>query len=681
MTRSSIEEHLSYTKFHRVNNIEYMKNKFYYSIFFLEKTFLSALFLFFVTKCFSQDLDSENIFHLDKIPQEGVLLDKGWKFHVGDNFEWAKPGFDDKLWTSVNPTLDIHDSLPQIPKSGQICWFRLHLSVDSSLHSQLVMMIQQVGASEMYLNGKLIHSFGVLNRDPHKVKAFSPLNKPVSFPLSNDSEQVLAVRYALQPNVFYNIYWATEDRSRGFHVTLNTIESAINQYQQAHIYDDDDNILKIGIFLILFILYIAFYLFHRSQKVNLLFSLYAFIYVIVWSLFIYVNNLNNVEYWFIINNSILVLQVAANSIMLTAIYGLLNQQRKWIFHAILILGIASIPISIYIYSWGWMIFASVLGTLNNLDITRIAFKSIIGNKRGAWIIAAGGTAYLLFRLIFSIRLFVFSTLSLEFLTFAICSIPIAVSIYLGYDFALTYRNLQRQLMQVRTLEKEKLQQQKKEAEFEKRIADLSLSALRSQINPHFIFNCLNSIKLYATQNDINAASDYLTKFSRLIRLVLENSKNEKITFSSELEVLRLYMEMEAMRFKEKLKYNIVVEENVDADYIEIPPLLLQPYVENAIWHGLMHKEQGGNIDIKAAIRNDSLLIVTIKDDGIGRAKATELKSKTATLHKSFGMKITSERMELINLKYKTVNSVTIDDLKDETGEPAGTLVTIQIQIE
>jgi len=264
--------------------------------------------------------------------------------------------------------------------------------------------------------------------------------------------------------------------------------------------------------------------------------------------------------------------------------------------------------------------------------------------------------------------------------FKISVILIVILIVAGFFYWL-YQNRSYQLNLKYDLENEKLQQQKKEAEFEKRIADLSLSALRSQINPHFIFNCLNSIKLYASQNDINAASDYLTKFSRLIRMVLENSKNERVTFSSELEVLRLYIEMEAMRFKEKLKYNITVEKNVEADYIEVPPLLLQPYVENAIWHGLMHKEHGGNIDIRAVTKDDSLLIITVKDDGIGRAKAAELKSKTATNHKSFGMKITSERMELINLKYKTVNSVTIDDLKDERGEPAGTLVTLKIQIE
>lgn len=229
---------------------------------------------------------------------------------------------------------------------------------------------------------------------------------------------------------------------------------------------------------------------------------------------------------------------------------------------------------------------------------------------------------------------------------------------------------------------ERIEQQQKEAEFQRQLGDISLSALRSQMNPHFIFNCLNSIKLYTMQNDTAAASDYLTKFSRLIRLVLENSRNDRITLASELDALRLYMEMEAMRFKEKLKYNIEVEKDVDLDYIEIPPLLLQPYVENAIWHGLMQKEEGGRIDIAVGMEhNESVLAINIIDNGIGRVKAAELKSKTATKHKSYGMKVTSERLALINQIYKSGANVTIHDLTDNNGQPSGTQVTIKIPIE
>lgn len=249
------------------------------------------------------------------------------------------------------------------------------------------------------------------------------------------------------------------------------------------------------------------------------------------------------------------------------------------------------------------------------------------------------------------------------------------SLYFIYRSRLRSMRLETQLV------KERAAQEKKEAEFQQKLADISMSALRSQMNPHFIFNCLNSIKLYTTQNDPVAASAYLTKFSKLIRLVLENSRDERITLSSELAALELYIEMEAMRFKEKLSYSMVVEKEVETDYIEIPPLLLQPYVENAIWHGLMPKEDGGRIDIRVAINQDeSLLEISITDNGIGRAAASALNNKIASKHRSYGMKAATERIVLINQLYKTGASVVVRDLVNNNGLATGTQVTLQIPV-
>lgn len=249
------------------------------------------------------------------------------------------------------------------------------------------------------------------------------------------------------------------------------------------------------------------------------------------------------------------------------------------------------------------------------------------------------------------------------------------SLYFIYRSRLQAVRLESQLI------KEKAAQERKEMEFQQKLADISMSALRSQMNPHFIFNCLNSIKLYTTQNDTAAASAYLTKFSRLIRLVLDNSRNERITLSSELAALELYVQMEAMRFKEKLSYSFHVAEDVESDYIEIPPLLLQPYVENAIWHGLMPREKGGNIAINVALREDqSLLEIKITDNGIGRAASAALRSKMSDKHRSYGMKATTERIALINQIYKTGANVFVRDLADANGEAAGTEVNLQIPI-
>jgi Histidine kinase len=213
-----------------------------------------------------------------------------------------------------------------------------------------------------------------------------------------------------------------------------------------------------------------------------------------------------------------------------------------------------------------------------------------------------------------------------------------------------------------------------------KIQTTEITALRAQMNPHFIFNCLNSIQLFTAQNNPDKASEYLTKFSRLIRLVLDNSKTDKISLTNELETLKLYIEMESMRFRGKVKHEINIADDVDVSFIQIPPLLIQPFVENAIWHGLMHKEEGGTIKITISQPKETLLKVEITDDGIGREKAMEYKSKSATKHKSYGMKITAERIELINQMYQTNTNVKVEDIKNDKNDVNGTKVIIEIPI-
>jgi len=213
-----------------------------------------------------------------------------------------------------------------------------------------------------------------------------------------------------------------------------------------------------------------------------------------------------------------------------------------------------------------------------------------------------------------------------------------------------------------------------------KIQATEITALRAQMNPHFIFNCLNSIQLFTAQNESEKASEYLSKFSRLIRLVLENSRSEKVTLENELETLRLYIEMEAMRFRGKVVYHINIAENIDSSYVQIPPLLIQPFVENAIWHGLMHKEEGGTINVEVTLPSENLLHIEISDDGIGRAKAAAFKSKSATINKSFGMKVTNERIELINQLYNTTTKVQIFDLQNQQGQATGTKVVVEIPV-
>jgi ligand-binding sensor domain-containing protein len=221
-------------------------------------------------------------------------------------------------------------------------------------------------------------------------------------------------------------------------------------------------------------------------------------------------------------------------------------------------------------------------------------------------------------------------------------------------------------------DKNKAAQQITEAE--KRMVELELKALRSQMNPHFIFNTLNSIQHYIAENDFKSTNKYITQFAKLIRTVLNLSEKKYCTIQEELEMLTLYMDLEKMRFENEFDYQINVSKEIDQDYDEIPSMLIQPYVENAIWHGLMNKKNKGAIKIGISLE-ENYLRCSIEDNGIGRAAAAEVKAKRKLKRKSVGMSITKERLDIIN---EDGINIKIVDLKDNVGNALGTKVTIKI---
>jgi LytS/YehU family sensor histidine kinase len=247
------------------------------------------------------------------------------------------------------------------------------------------------------------------------------------------------------------------------------------------------------------------------------------------------------------------------------------------------------------------------------------------------------------------------------------------SISILVTLGLVYGGFRYRVSQVRKQEQQK-------ANFNKKVSGLEMQALRAQMNPHFIFNSLNSINCFILKNNPEAASDYLSKFSRLIRLILQNSNTPTITLENELEALNLYLEMEALRFKGKFTFSISYGKEVEVDYIEIPPLIIQPYVENAIWHGLMHKEGMGHIHISVE-KQQELLTCTIEDDGIGRVRAAQFKSKSATKSKSLGMQITAHRLELLHALNGKQTRVEVVDLVDASAQACGTKVILSLPIE
>ena len=205
---------------------------------------------------------------------------------------------------------------------------------------------------------------------------------------------------------------------------------------------------------------------------------------------------------------------------------------------------------------------------------------------------------------------------------------------------------------------------------------LALKSMRSQMNPHFIFNALNSVNSFIAVNDERNANRYLSEFSVLMRSVLENSDEDFIPLTKEIELLELYVKLEHNRFKDKFDYKIYVDETINLEQFSIPPMLLQPYIENAIWHGLRYKKEKGNLEISINQKNDETVSILIVDDGIGRKQSQELKTKNQLKQKSKGMSTIKNRIAILNDMYKDRISVAISDVL-ENGE--GTKVELLLK--
>jgi LytS/YehU family sensor histidine kinase len=226
-----------------------------------------------------------------------------------------------------------------------------------------------------------------------------------------------------------------------------------------------------------------------------------------------------------------------------------------------------------------------------------------------------------------------------------------------------------------------IESKKKRTEFalKQKIAESQIQSLRAQMNPHFIFNSLNSIENFMMQNEKRKASDYLHKFALLIRIILESSRNELTTVPLDMEALKLYIELEQMRFNNKFQYKEVIDSQLmDGDYI-VPSLLIQPYVENAIIHGIAHSDKNDlQLIIRVALEKD-FIKYTIEDNGIGRTQAESYKKINKLHHVSLGLKISEDRIHLFNHEENSNWQIKITDLFDSDNKSAGTRVEVKLK--
>lgn len=213
---------------------------------------------------------------------------------------------------------------------------------------------------------------------------------------------------------------------------------------------------------------------------------------------------------------------------------------------------------------------------------------------------------------------------------------------------------------------------------DKKLLTLEQSMLRSQMNPHFLFNSLNSIKLYIINNDKKNAVHYLNKFSKLVRKILEASSLKEIPLAEELETVELYMNIENIRFSNEINFKITIDKDIDIHTIKIPSLILQPFLENALWHGLSSKTGEKSIDLHVSRGNNNFIDISITDNGVGRDAAETIKKSKVLKRKSVGIEITKERLANFAKDYQNTFDVTIIDLFDEKKKATGTKVVLHL---
>ena len=253
-------------------------------------------------------------------------------------------------------------------------------------------------------------------------------------------------------------------------------------------------------------------------------------------------------------------------------------------------------------------------------------------------------------------------------------------VFIVYISITTLIKLSKSWFRVNTLQKELLIAEKQKSIREKEMMELEAKALRAQMNPHFIFNCLNSIKSLVQDDKKDKSVAYLTIFSKLIRTLFQNADKKEISLYDEIETCKLYLQLEAMRFDAKFSYHINIDASIDLKSISVPALIIQPFIENSIWHGIVPKGSDGNVSLNVNRKNGNIEII-VEDDGIGRESSQQNKAATTIGHQSKGVNLTQSRLELDNLLQQRQAKLETSDKRDQQGKACGTKVIITLPDE
>jgi len=400
---------------------------------------------------------AQTVFRIDSLPAQGILLNKGWTWHAGDNPDWAKPGFDDSKWEGIDPTTEIA-YLPQF-RQAEIGWFRLRLSVSRAvLNQSLAVLIGQVGASEIYLNGRLIYRFGVVSAEYAQEQTYHLYNAPFALKFDAQASQVLAVRYSFNRRNFYINYFTTNPVVR---FTLKPANKAFAEYAQAIRVQFGQLVLMCSLYLVLSLMYIVLYGSFRAEKAFLWIGIYLFGSSLHYACFLLTNLTTDTS-----TGSILLFigdmfNASGALFAIFASYVMFGRSRGWFWWFLVGYVLCTLPVLVWSYRWGATFALSfyVIGTTTNLWLM---YPGIRNGRVGAWALFGGLSIFyvMYFAVIWPTALgqndqvFHVGTIS-------IVAIPIGYAIFLAIEFARTSRSLQARVVEVETLSAQTIAQELK----------------------------------------------------------------------------------------------------------------------------------------------------------------------------------------------------------------------------
>ena len=422
----------------------------------------TTFILFFI---FSGILFSQNVFRIDSVVHHAITLEIPWKFHTGDNAEWANPEFDDTGWKTI--TTRIVTDRENKTDFKDIGWFRLQFENDSSLiGEQLSMTINQHGASEIYLDGKLLYKFGVVSADKTKEEKTNPQNKPYHFTIEKGTSHVLAVRYS---NVGMKFHYDRQAPNAGFVMDINLLQKSILASLEGALGTSVIFTFLFGFFISLSLLHFFLFMFHQKSKSNLYYSIFAAgIGFVLFTTFIstYTSSLTMNEKFENINGIVL---MAAFLSLLALIYSIFYKKFPVQFKIAAITGISVLVLHYCGLEWvGMGLF--VLYFVIAIELIRVVIVSMIKKREGAKIIGTGVIAFMLFILLMIISMLtgytnfksttLLGVLFLLLVILSIISIPISMSLYLAREFSKTNKSLEKKLIEVEELSAKSIEQEK-----------------------------------------------------------------------------------------------------------------------------------------------------------------------------------------------------------------------------